>query len=128
MSVIRIFEHFGESVFIRSIITKLIGFYFGINTACNLVTKERNMKISDGCATNALYIGGADPIALFARLFGFEYKTATDEAHECASYLSQSTHEDHYVSVECNSINDLAPPVELFCYYKVLRSWDNIPD
>jgi hypothetical protein len=66
------------------------------------------------------YIGGSDPLAFLAKLFGFDYKTAHEEAHECASHLTQTTGRDHYVNLDCHNISDGTPPVVLGCYYKVV--------
>ncbi len=67
------------------------------------------------------YIGGSDPLALLARLLGFQMKTAAEEAGECAAYRTHTTHRDHYVNLDCHNISDNEPPLVLACYYNVIE-------
>lgn len=66
------------------------------------------------------YIGGDHLLALIASLFGFQYKTASDEALDCAAYKTITEHRDHYVSMECSNISDVDSPKIRACYYRVL--------
>lgn len=78
-------------------------------------------SVSEGCTPFAIFHGGSETLALLARIFGFEYKTAHQESQECATHLTRITGHDHYVSVTCENMNVSAPPVVLTCYYRVLR-------
>lgn len=78
-------------------------------------------KVPTGCAPHATYLVNSDPLALLARMFGLNYKTAHDEALDCVSYLKQTSGKDHYLSVNCENASDGAPPVVLICYYNVLQ-------